>query len=558
MGHYLSVPNYYELSREESGTSFLLISNDPPSSLLFDPIESYIVAYGIDKQTNPKFAAKTLSSITVADAKQVLDALVHSGMVPRSNAHLYAASKDIELCKIDGMKRTFQECARKVGPNGLFVFHFSGHGIKVKSSEWGLAPVDFDYTQATYLTSEVLSRWLNEVDCKARHILFSLDSCYAGGIASELTQSSDLSYKGSFYVLSACTANETSLVVGSLGHSIFTYFLSHAILKLCQVPGELPLQMVYSECYVCSEALSSLFIRYNSGGELEVSHMQPQMDVLNLRAVVMEIIGEDEDQVDAQMNRFRYAVELYNRRKSIDGLDEKTMAYIDTVTKLADGGPLIELNKRHLLTGRVLETAICSMMYSIAAIELACDTSRRKVSNVNLSITAFIYVASALDVIVHNLVIPENVFFMSWLFYKEVLVQNGVNINAFSPLDRKLSHNTKFCLIAKRPSFSQDYQPVSSDGDNMTDSAEMVSCITSLSCDLHTHNIVFQSNTCTVLDGKVQYSVTLICPLLLIDACLYRVAPYYHYIMRHLFLHIMHSCKYTDSSSFCAYCHVNC
>ena len=478
MGQSLSVPNYYQVARKGSADSgsFVLVSNDPPSSFHFNPSESYMVSYGIDKQTSPKFVAKTLSSISVADAKQVLDALVGVDMIPRSNTFLYAASKDIELCKIEGMKRTFQECARKVGPDGLFVFHFSGHGIRVsQSNEWGLAPVDFDYTQATYLTSEVLGQWLDEVDCKAKHILFSLDCCYAGGIANELTQSSDLSFKGSFYVLSACTADETSLVIGSLGHSIFTYFLSYAISKLCQEPGELPLQRIYRECYVCSDALSSLFVKYNSNGELEVSHMQPQMDVINLKAVVMKIIGEGEDQTDAQVNRFQYAVELYDQSKPIDSLDEKTMAYIDTVRILADGGPLNELNKRHLLTGRVLETAICSMMYSIAAIELACDASRRKVTSVNLSITAFIHVVSALDLIVHDLVVPESVFFMSWLFYKEVLVTNGVNINAFRPLDRKLSRNTKFSLIARRPSYTQEYWSVCTDGDDLTDSAEMVS-----------------------------------------------------------------------------------
>ena len=473
MGQSTSSPSYYEVAKEgtDSG-SFVLVSNDPPNSFSFDPSQSYMVSYGIDKQTNPKFSAKTLSSITVDDANQVVDALVDSGMLPRSNTCLYAASKDLEQCKIEGMKRTFQECARKVGPSGLFVFHFSGHGIKVQSNEWGLAPVDFDYTQSTYLTSDVLGRWLSEVECKAKHILFSLDCCYAGGIGSELTHSTDLSgITGSFYVLSACTAYETSLVVGSLGHSIYTYFLSIAISKLCQVPGELPLKRVFSECHVCSEALSSLFIKYNSSGGLEVSHMQPQMNVVNLKSVVTEIMGKGEDTTDAQMNRFQYATELYDRSKPVLPLEEKTLAYIDTVKVLSEGGPLNELNKRHLLTGRVLETAICSMMYSIAAIELAYDDSRHsKVTNVNLSITAFMHVVSGLDMVIHDLVVPEAVFFMSWLFYKEVLATNGVNTRGLLPLYRKLSRNTKFYLLATSPTYMQDYQPST---EEFTDSAEL-------------------------------------------------------------------------------------
>lgn len=475
MGLTTSVPHYYHRVARNGGDGdgFVLVSNDPPSSFSFEPSESYIVSYGIDKQTNPKFSAKTLSPITVDDAKQVLKALVDSGMVPESNTSLYAASKDLEQCTIDGMKKTFQECASKVGANGLFVFHFSGHGIRVQDTEWGLAPADFDYTQATYLTPSILGQWLSETNCNAKHVLFSLDCCYAGGIANELTQTTDLSIKGSFYVLSACTAYETSLVVGSLGHSIFTFFLSVAISKLCQVPGEIPLRRIFQECHICSDALSSLLIKYNSKGELEVSHMQPQMDVVNL---VMDIIGEGEDQPDAQMNRFQYALELYDRSKPILPLEDKSLAYIDTVKILDDGGPLNELNRRHLLTGRVLQAAICSMMYSIAAIELAYDSRHVKVTNVNLSITAFIHVVSALDMVVHDLVVPESVFFLSWLFYKEVLATKGVNIKGLLPLLRKLQYNSKFYLLTRSPVDVQEYQPCFADGDDFTDSAEVKVC----------------------------------------------------------------------------------
>lgn len=464
--------------KSDSG-DFVFVSNDTPNSVRFNPSESYMVSYGIDKQTNDKFSAKTLSSITVDDAKQVIDALVDSGMVPRSNAALHAASKEVELCTIGGMKKTFQECAAKVGPNGLFVFHFSGHGIKVQSDEWGLAPADFDYTHDTYLTSYVLSQWLSEVDCKAKHILISLDCCYAGGVGKELTQSASLPIRGSVFVLSACTAYETSLVIGSLGHSIYTYFLSIAISKICQVPGELPLERVFNECHICSKALSSLFVRYRSTGELEASHMQPQMDVFNLKSFVGELLGEGTDQPDAQMNRFQYALELYDRNKDILPLAEKSLAYLDTVKALTDGGPLNELNKRCLLSGRVLQTAVCSMMYSIAAIELACDDARHtKVSNVNLSITAFVYAASALDMIVHDLVVPESVFYMSWLFYKDVLVTNGVNINGLLPLQKKLSRNAKFYMLDRSESYTaaaQIYRPPPSDQDvtEFTDSAEV-------------------------------------------------------------------------------------
>ena len=116
------------------------------------------------------------------------------------------------------------------------------------------------------------------------------------------------------------------------------------------------------------------------------------------------------------------------------------------------------------------------MMYSIAAIELAYDSRHVKVTNVNLSITAFIHVVSALDMVVHDLVVPESVFFMSWLFYKEVLVTKGVNIKGLLPLLRKLQRNPKFYLLTRSPVDVQEYQPCFADGDDYTDSAEVKVC----------------------------------------------------------------------------------
>lgn len=208
-----------------------------PSSISFDPSQSYMVSYGVDVQTNPKFTANmSLSSIAVRDATKIRDVLVQTGIIPASNAHLYTASTDLESCKISGIKRSFQECARKVGPNGLFVFHFSGHGVKHKihtKKVWSLAPVDFK--QDTSLTADVFGKWFQEAECKAKHILLFLDCCHAGGIATKLSRFSSLPVKGNLFMFAACTANEETLVIGALKHSIFTYFLSQAILKLCDI-----------------------------------------------------------------------------------------------------------------------------------------------------------------------------------------------------------------------------------------------------------------------------------------------------------------------------------
>lgn len=481
MGQVESKPSFYTRVKNDDGEFVIVSDNASVDVLNFDPSESYAVGYGIDYQTSPKFKHKTLSSVTVADAKQILDAVVSCGSIPAQHTRLYAASKEIEECKIDGIKHSFQEHAQKVGVGGLFHFHFSGHGIRVGGNEWGLAPVDFDYTHATYLTANVLTEWLQEANCRAKLVLFTLDCCYAGGIGRELTRSVALPLNAGLYVISACTANEASLVLGPLGHSIFTYFLSYAIKKMVRNGGELPITRVFNECQVCSESLSSLLVSYKSDIGLKWGTMQPQLGVNNISTAVKVIMGEDTDEIDAaaEIGRFQYAQELYDRRKPIDPLDDKSLAFLDTHCAIVDSA-LIELEKRHLLKGRVFQTALCSMMYSIASIELACDTraNMTKIRNPNLSITAFIHVIATIDMVHRGITCPENIFFLSWLFYREVLVSNGVNVDSLKSLHRKLSRSKKFSApLMKTP--SQVYNenslsvPTSDGGEDLTDSSEV-------------------------------------------------------------------------------------
>ena len=134
----------------------------------------------------------------------------------------------------------------------------------------------------------------------AKYTLLTLDCCYAGGIAKELTSSANWGKQElGQYVISACTANEASLVLGPLGHSIFTYFLAEAIAKLTSRPGQLPVHDIFKECEICSIALSSLLIKYDPKSGLSWSTMQPQMRVWDLKSVVMELMGKGPDQADS-------------------------------------------------------------------------------------------------------------------------------------------------------------------------------------------------------------------------------------------------------------------
>ena len=440
MGQLESQPSFRKVAKKDDG-SFVLVTNEPEECFQFEPTESYMVSYGIDLQTSPNFKHKTLTSLTIADAEQVLTALVDVGAIPPENGVLYAASKQPEQCTFDGMKVGFQEQAKKVGRNGLFVFHFSGHGIKVRNDEWGLAPVDFDYTRETYLTADVLNQWLQEVSCKAKHILFTLDCCYAGGIANELTTSGNWSENDlGFYVISACTANEASLVLGPLGHSIFTYFLAQAISRLTSNPGQLPVHEIFKECQACSVALSSLLIKYDPRSGLSWSTMQPQMRVWDIKSVVLQLMGEGPDQPDAAaVGRFEFVVQLYDQSKPKPSLDDKTHAWLETLPDTK--GPLMELERRHFLHGRILNAVLCSMMYSIASIEMACSPAN--VNNPNLFLVAFMHAVATLDLIKHGVEVSTKQFVQTWGFYREVVVKNKVNDDGLKKMVYQLIEKEK-------------------------------------------------------------------------------------------------------------------
>ena len=431
MGQGESVPSCQELVKNDLG-DFVVISNSLPDEFKFEPSESQVIAFGIDKQSDPIFMKKSLTFITVDDAKQVLNAFVRVGAVWSENAWLFSASKNPECCTTSGMKKTFQYHASKAGPDGLFVFHFSGHGIKVRQDMWGLAPMDFDYSSDTYITALVLSQWLNEIECKAKYILITLDCCYAEGIGKELAAQADVERSENLFVLSACTANETSLVLASLGHSIFTYFLSNFVSKLSRRSGVLPMKKIFSECQICCECLSSLLVSYSQEFGLQMKMMQPQISVRN-------IISDGEDSIDASVpiDRFRFVQELYDRSARITPLHDKSMAFLDSLRDSVTG-PLFQLQKRGLLRGRVIVSVFCSMMYSVASIELACDDAGTKVRNINLSITAFMNAVSAVDMVHQGVSCDGYTFLLSLMFYKEVMKKNKVDVAGMDALEVKL------------------------------------------------------------------------------------------------------------------------
>lgn len=387
-------------------------------SFEFEPLRSCIISYGIDKHSSLQFQHKTTHRIA-ADADKILNAFVQVKAVPCENAHTFTASRNPETCTFIGMKKTFQHHASKVGSDGLFVFHFSGHGINICNKIWGLAPMDFDYSIGTLITADVIGQWLNEVECKAKYVLITLDCCYAGGIGNELATKTEV--KSDLYIFSACTGKETNIVLDSLGHSIFTYFLSECILRFSRNVGDLPMKEIFSECQTCCENLSSLLVSYSKGTGLQRQIMHPQLAVHDSKDKSMKKV--------VTVENFEGDHEVYN----VTGV----VSYLYPLRNVKNG-PLYELQRRNWLSGMVLTSAFCCMMHSVASIELSHDAVLTKVKNVNLFINAFLEVAATIDVIHHGMKVDGFIFFQCLLFYKKVMSENKVEVEGMSQLEGKI------------------------------------------------------------------------------------------------------------------------
>ena len=238
------------------------------------------------------------------------------------------------------------------------------------------APSDFDMTQDTYLTMSTLTTCLTEVQCLAKHILLILDCCYAGKMATNMTNGSyiDNYLLPHFYVLAAGTDYQSSLGVGALHHSIFSYFLKYSIYKsTVDTNGVLPLVDIFEESQLCCRALSSLILCKDD--EEELLKINQTVPVL---AHFSPILTEEVDAPAAAVapaGRLDFVIKLFDSSSCAPTprLHEITHGWLRTLIQLSNS-PLLLLAGKGLLSdsseGCVLSAVIALLMHSIALIEL--------------------------------------------------------------------------------------------------------------------------------------------------------------------------------------------
>ena len=142
---------------------------------------------------------------------------------------------------------------------------------------------------------------------------------------------------------------------------------------------------------------------------------QPQM---RIKPDGDEFLDEPDEMV---VGRFEFVNQLFDGDKQKPSLDHTTHAWLKTLTK----GPLIELEQRRVLQEKVLDAALCSIMYSIASIEIVFNS--KNVANPNHFLIAFMHAVATLDLLKQGVKVSVNQLVQSWGFYHEVLVKNKVN-----------------------------------------------------------------------------------------------------------------------------------
>lgn len=427
--------------------NFVVVSNSYCDSLIYKPEQSFLLAFGIDQQLHDDYKHKSLGLTVKVDVLETSLTFLKSGSIPSDNSRIYAASDNPEKCTLEAMQEEIVQCAAKVGSDGLFVLFFGGHGIREPATkDWALAPADFDRTLQTSLTTEALSACIKQAQCKAKYILLMLDCCYSGSMASKMTGLSEKPFTllPSLYVITAGTANESSIAVSSLKHSIFSYFFIRAFQQAKVDPGNLPLSEIFEECQSCSEALSSLIVFVDDQFHLRPGIAKPALVHFDPQTAPMEEV--DTGAVPYQ-SRIEFITKYFSEdAKSSLKLHKYTWNWLHALVKEFPF-PLSKLNEKELFWGsydkdrHVLKAALSLMMHSVATLELTYN--RDVVGDPDHFIIAFIEIASLIDLVNAEIQLSPDLLLESCSFYNAVLLKKGINNSGIRELYKRMHSDIK-------------------------------------------------------------------------------------------------------------------
>ena len=388
------------------------------SVLDYDPNRSYALCVGIDKQLDDRFTGKSLGYIAAKDAISMGEALIADMGLQRERVNVYTSQDVSFLCKKGALSTLFVNYARKVEEGGIFVFHFSGHGILIRATDrnqWVLAPADFSGDSNTGISGDDILRLIEVSECRARHVLIILDCCYAGGVGRQVASSENImKVKPGVYVMCACAAKEISLALAALGNSIFTFFLLHYFEK-DHKKGRFEVKAVMTDVSEMCRCFSSLMLRYTEKDGLRPALMQPQVDTL----AVVEIGTLTIDDTDS--NRFNLLFSLYDKKLSKPLLHKTAEQWLKS-SSVQDA--IETLYTRMPLSLPLQDGIVCAMAYSVACLHLEND--RSQIVERNFILTVIISVLSAVGFKIPDISLSSSGLKMMLKYYYKPIYTLGI------------------------------------------------------------------------------------------------------------------------------------
>lgn len=292
-----------------------------------------------------------------------------NGVIHENECHLF----EPKLCTFKGIRESFikhaKEASRKKNTGeteneDILIFFFSGHGIVNDQTELvGLAPVDYDGTEKTCITSEIILTWLQSSGCRA-NILFIIDACYSGGFHesssySESTDSPPDPNACNVYVMYSCTSEQKCYEHGILQHSIFSYCLSHAItanaVKKCFSMG-LPIKDL-EETYTRLTYAICLLLDIEAQSPGLNKFLMTTKPSMGAKGSVNVEYGEISEEPMIGSACEPMSLQLSLNQESLDWIERCA----------TEGGPFDKLKREgHLEKREVLDIVLCFMMRFIA------------------------------------------------------------------------------------------------------------------------------------------------------------------------------------------------
>lgn len=195
--------------------TYVAISPTTNGSIRLDHKKNFAFCVGID----------TKEETITSDVSEMAETLRTVLGLNCDQIKVSKASNVNDDCTKEGLRDTFQTCAKMVEQNGNFIFYFAGHGYECGGG-CILSPVGFNKLNVqSGISGDDLLNWLNAAECKANNLLFIFDCCYAGNLGKMLTRDENLKTKANLFVMCGCAPNEKVCSFSILRHSIFTYFL---------------------------------------------------------------------------------------------------------------------------------------------------------------------------------------------------------------------------------------------------------------------------------------------------------------------------------------------